>query len=397
MRLILLLAFCGNLFAQYTIHALRTPIQWMDLHDQKVMAVIKNLESPESVELYFSNGETFSVPLPSEKGKELLTPQVALTKDGIDLITIQATNFRFGPSDEYKARTSALQFYFISYESIKEGAKEWTLRDEINKDIPPSEMIPLNTNRFLAFPIGSNGVMGYDWATFGFNGNKLVKIDQGYWLDSESAGYYFDRTEKRRVSKHQQLANSWNSSIVHTKNYLTIFNHLTGRMLVFSKETGKLKRRAKLTPAVPPEQDSEFVCAIPVITLQPDLDDSIVVLAHKDINILKSMDMIEEYNNLNKEGKAMEAFQFLMDSKSDYYDIQWYRVNLESGIIEKRNRGDVPDTWDNTIFPFFIPFGYDSVLWGGVEKSFPELIGTVFKKSTPPKESEETAAEAEMN
>jgi hypothetical protein len=360
-----------------------------------------------------------------------------------------------------------LQFYHISYESIKEGIKEWILHNELDKDIPIFELIPLNSNRFLAFPSGNDGVMGYDWVTFGFDGNKLFKIDQGYWLDSESGGYYFDRAKNRRVSKHEKLADSWNSSIVHTKNYLTIFNHYTGRMLVFSKETGKLKRRAKLTPAVPPEQDNECVCVIPVITLQPDLDDSIVVLAHKDIDILKSMDMVEAYNNLFKEGKLIKGDQFLgnsmpnkkivilgsmdieaynnllkeeegirgnlflenskpieeivilrsMDmpeaynnllkegevirgniflknSKPNHNGVQWYRVNLESGIIEKRNRGDVPDTYDDMRFPFFIPFGYDNILWGGDEKGFPELIGSVFKK--PTKESEENAAESEV-
>jgi hypothetical protein len=372
-------------FAQGMIHN-RTPIQWMDFYSHKVMAVING---SKSVELYFSDGETFSLPLPTERNKEFLHTQVVLTEDGIDLIAKQIPK-SFFVSDEKKLLSAALQFYHISYESLKNGTKEWTLRGEMDKDVPSFEIIPVNSRHFLTiFPMEGDGIIGtdsnrYDWATFGFDNKKTIKTDQGYWLDSASSGYYFDRESKQNVSKTKPLSFSLFNSIVHTKNYLTVFNLATGRMLVFSKETGKLKRRAKLIPAVPPEQDNTWVCAYPVIALQPDLDDSIIVLAHNDINILKSIDMIEKYKKLLEEGKGMEGMQLFNDFRINSNDVQWYRVNLESGTIEKRNKGgDVPDIWDDMKFPNFIPFGYDNILWGGMEKGFAELIGTVFKKPAP--------------
>jgi hypothetical protein len=56
---------------------------------------------------------------------------------------------------------------------------------------------------------------------------------------------------------------------------------------------------------------------------------------------------------------------------------------LKSGKTEKLKSSDVPDEWDDTRIsmpPYFIPFEYGQILFGGNKKGFQELIGSIFIK-----------------
>jgi hypothetical protein len=165
-------------------------------------------------------------------------------------------------------------------------------------------------------------------------------------------------------------------------------------MLVFSKEKGKLARKLKLTDAVPPKQDSDFLCAVPIIRVQPALDeDSIVVMAPNDINIAESIGLLEDINKLNRHGKTQEADELRDTFITARRGVQWYRVSLDKGKTEKMVSLDVPSEspdfylpreWDMELAPpIFIPLEHGRILFGGYEKSYRELIGTVFVKAKP--------------
>jgi hypothetical protein len=82
--------------------------------------------------------------------------------------------------------------------------------------------------------------------------------------------------------------------------------------------------------------------------------------------------------------KPPESMMFLREFQLERIGVEWYRVNLENGKTEKLNSPDVPNEWDDTRIPappYFIPFEHGQMLFGGIEKSYEELIGSVFVKS----------------
>jgi len=377
----MMVSISQSLLCQSTVYV-RTPIQWMDTLDYRVMAVI----GESGVELYFSDGVSIVLPLPEEAGTELVRPQVSLMKDGIDLFTRRVRTI-FG-LDEEITDTALNQSYFISYETIKNGSKDWTLNHSNQAWNYSFDMLRLSDNKYLAciprngFVSSKNGQI-YDWVIYAYNENNrsFTESDCGNWLDTDVSSYALDPMTERYVSRYNNLTFFANSTIVHTKNYITICNLRVGRMLVFSKETGKLARRLKLTEAVPPEQDSESVCAVPIIIVQPDMDDGIVVLARKDIDILESFEMLKEAEKYFRLGDEQEAIRIIDKFRNERKDTEWYRVDLKNGKVEKPIPYDVPYEWDHELLPpFFIPFEHGRILFGGLEKDFRELIGSVFKK-----------------
>jgi hypothetical protein len=67
------------LFSQGMVHV-RTPIQWMDTIEMQILAVIEE----SSVNLYFSDGESYNIPLPKIPRTEIISPQITLTEKGIE-------------------------------------------------------------------------------------------------------------------------------------------------------------------------------------------------------------------------------------------------------------------------------------------------------------------------
>jgi len=64
---------------------------------------------------------------------------------------------------------------------------------------------------------------------------------------------------------------------------------------------------------------------------------------------------------------------------------------LKNGRKEKLNFPEVPDEWDDTRIPmppYFIPFEHNQMLFGGIDKTYQELIGSVFIKPVVKTESE---------
>jgi hypothetical protein len=360
----------------------------MDTIDHKVMAVYSdNSEIDEHVSLYFSDGASFVIPLPKVARTRLVSTQVALTEDGINLITRRN---RTTPERDNNEPWIVLQFYYISYSDIKNGKTEWRL---VRPSIPATdfncELVPLNDEKYLACLSTTNdGIPSinsrkiHDWVICGLNDkNKFVEYDSGDWLESESS---YLLNGEQRVPKFNNLTIPIRNTIVHTKNYLTICSVTTGRMLVFSKGTGKLTGRIKLTDAVPPEQDSDaLACRTPIIIVQPDLDDGIVVLARKDFDIAESIGVFEKYRKLNRQVGATESAHIIDKFKAERTGAEWYRVNLEKRKAERIKPLDVPDNWDDSEIPmppYFIPFENGQILFGGIKKRFQELIGSVFKK-----------------
>jgi len=413
LRQIVLLIFVNLVLYSQNVYV-RTPIQWMYTMDYKVMLDAETDED-NCVTLYFHDGSSFVIPLPKVVGTRLVDPEIALTEYGINLVTKRS---RTTPIPDKNEPWTVLQFYSISYSDIRNGKIEWELtRPSIPAPNFNCSLVPLNENRFLAclpspymggIPSLNSAEETHDWVICGLNeNNKFVEYGRGDWMESE--GSYLTTGTKQgtlfyRDSKFGGLTTPAFNKIVHTKNYLTIVNTMTGRMLIFSKEKGKLVRRLKLTDAVPIEQDfGKLVCMMPIIIVQPDMDDGIVVLARKEFDIAESIGVFERYHKLQRQDKPVKeteykdefgrtfykssppaSRQFLDEFLSKHVGVEWYRVNLENGNVKKIHPLDVPDTWDDSVYrkpPYFIPFEYGQILFGGVQKGFQELIGAVFKKS----------------
>ncbi|MCL1894904.1 MAG: hypothetical protein FWG02_11875 [Holophagaceae bacterium] len=377
-----LLALHTPLFCQGVVHN-HTPIQWMPFGGGEVMMVQGWARGDETVTLYFSNGTTFVVPGPALERTKLVDSQYMLTEDGIELITKRYTT-TFGPEEEIEKRP-LLQFYSISYDDIKEGKKEWVLKREIRVSGIGFQIMPINDKYYLGCFSGGAGIRArntqvYDWIVYTFNDSShFVEHDYGHWLDSES--FFFDSTANKYVSRYKTLTSAWNSPVVHTKNYLTIANHWTGRMLVFSKETGKLVRRLKLTNTVPEIVDSESgICDAPITIVQPDMEDGLVVLARTDKALEESIKVYATRKRLRDSGipGAEEVTSEIFEKSRQ--DAQWYRINLKNGKISKLHSPDVPTTWDHYMLaPIFIPYLNEQILFGGLKKGYGQLIGEVFK------------------
>jgi hypothetical protein len=291
--------------------------------------------------------------------------------------------------NEDKDIAFCFQFYSISYDEIRNGGIEWKLNHQYSDDTIFFEIVPIGNDKYLgclsSWIGGTHGIMSSnsdqlcDWIICRLDDkNRLIELDSGNWLNEDSS-FFLDPTTNEYASKYNTLTHYANSSIVHTKNYLTICNLRTGRILVFSKQTGKLTRRIKLTEAVSQEQDSKTVCAVPITSIQPDLEDGLIVLARKDIDILESMNIIEKMNKAFLLEHSYELDHLFREFENDKQDAEWYRINLKNGKIEKNNTLDVPRIWNHSRFPpFFIPYYHGQILFGGIEKGFGELIKSIF-------------------
>ena len=386
------------MFCQGVIHV-RDPIQWMTtMDDEEILLVPGSLDDKHNyyLEIFFSSGMSFMVPLPKILGTELIQPHCMLTEDGIDLITNRITT-TFGPDEEIDNRRS-LQFYYISYENIKNGVTEWEIKHQSRVSNVNFQIVPINDKYHLGclpdwnLGIASQNSQIYDWIVYAKNDKtNFFEHDFGGWLSPGSSSYHNDPVTRRYDSKYKHLTFSLNCAVVHTKNFLTICNRATGNMIIFSKETGKLVRRLKLTEAVLPaqygEEGEEFVCAVPITIVQPDLEDGIIVLARTDRDILESIGVFEKMNKLNKsyiDGDSRDEVQAIINNFRELrQDAQWYRVNLKNGKIEKITSPELPATWDHDKSPpYFIPYRYGQILFGGIEKGYSQLIEQVFKKPT---------------
>jgi hypothetical protein len=339
--------------------------------------------------LYFSDGTAYSVPLPEVARAQAASRQIALTEEGMELI-MRMNITTFAENEENQIR-SMLHIYSITYNDIKNGAKDWKLGFHSPNPTIYFELAPLGNNRYLGCLANYNGFHAIrsinsrelcDWIIINLDekNRRIIELSSGNWLDDGSS-FMLDPITNNYVSKYTNLTTPWDSTIVHTKNYLTICNLRAGMMLVFSKETGKLTRRIKLTEAVPPEHLKETVCAVPITIIQPDLDDGLVVLARRDIDLLESVEIIEKMEKARLLEQDYEASMLFREYQRDKNGAEWYRVNLKNGKISKLNSPDVPDTWNhNRLAPIFVPYEYDQILFGGLEKGFRELIGQVFKE-----------------
>ncbi|MCL1908082.1 MAG: hypothetical protein FWG12_01790 [Holophagaceae bacterium] len=386
---------------------MREPIQWMTtIDDQKILLVPGSLdnEGNHTVEIFFNNGESFAVPLPRILRTELIHPHCMLTECGVELITKRVTT-TFVPNEDIEKRP-LLQFYSISFDEIKKGKFEWELKRQGRVSNVNFQIVPIGDKYHLGClsdwnnGISSSNAQRYDWIVYTRNDNSnFVEHDFGGWLSQDSSSYHNDPVARRYDSIHKYLTLDANSAVVHTKTFLAICNRMTGNMLVFSKETGKLARRLKLTEAVPLRQNSEFVAAVPITIVQPDLDDGLIVLARTDRDILESISEIEKmkkFEKLFKDGDSRDEIEFMIDNSRELrQDAQWYRVNLKNGKIDKITSPDLPSTWDHDRWPpVFIPYLYDQFLFGGVEKGYGQLIEPVFKK--PPERLGNAAPEIRL-
>ena len=187
LRVIIFVFFANTLLFCQSIGMMhvRTPIQWMDTLDHKVLCFAEG-KGESNLGLYFSDGRYFSIPLPAEVNSTTAGSQVALTENGIDLIT-RTIRRTFNENEEVEA-TNLIQFFYISYDSIKNGERNWEMKRELRlSSMFNVQLVPLNETDFLACLSLSN--MGLrsrlaekvrDWIIYRLDdNNRFVELESG--------------------------------------------------------------------------------------------------------------------------------------------------------------------------------------------------------------------------